>query len=198
MAEWSNTAPDQSWTPLCDALVWVFSLYLLLLRQFPSVDCFLGWSCDRQDLGELASTGFLGLVKSHPTVAMWSLHLHFHFHPKALQIPEHLILMRLSSINAKCMEKKTQVHKGLLIRKSYFHHLKRCLNWTVAPAKAGTSNCTVELRHFLGHHQTAWAWDTSTNIPPNVKPQCSIWSSPQNQLLDDGVVVLVDMVPFMS
>lgn len=101
----------------------------------------------------------------------------------------------LSWINAKGM-KKTQVHKSLFVRKSYFQHLKRCLNWIVAPAKAGTSICTVELSNFLGHDQRSWAWDTSTDIPANVKPQCLIRSSPQNQLLDGGGRVLVDMVPY--
>lgn len=54
----------------------------------------------------------------------------------------------------------------------------------MAPAKAGTSICTVELTNFLGHHQRPWAWDMSTNIPGNVKPHFLIRSSPQNQLLD--------------
>lgn len=183
---WNYKAPDQSWTRLSDVLVWIFSLCLLFLRYFPSVDLnrfFLGKSSGRQDL---VSTGVLGLVQSHPAFAILSLHLPCHFHPKALQVPEQCISalcpqclshfnICLSWINAKGM-KETQVHKSSLVRKSYFQHLKRSLNWIAGPVKAGTSICAVELCTFLSHSQRARPWDMSTYIQANVKPQCLVSS----------------------
>lgn len=189
-AEWDFRMPLSGYSPSmsCFSGTWICGFQYL----------FPGRSSNRQDLCALISTGVVGLVQSHPTVAMWSLHQHYHFHPKALQITE---LCRafltpvlnvsffntcLSWINARGL-KKMQVHKSSLARKSYFQHPKRCLNWVVAPAEAGTSIWTVELSHFLGCCQRPQAWDKSTDIRANVKPQCLIRCSPQTQPLDGEV-----------
>lgn len=160
-----------SWTRLSNALVWIFSLSLLFLRHFPSVDFnlfFLGRTSDRQDLGALVSTGILGLMQSHPTVAVWSLHLsHLSKSCGDPRTTQYTSVLRpqwlshfnlcLSWINAKSM-KKTQLHKSLLVRKSYFQKPKRdAWKCIMAPAKAGTRVCTVDLSYFLPHHQRPWA-----------------------------------------
>lgn len=126
---------------------------------------------------------------------MWSLHLHYHFHSRALQITEpcraflspvlnvSYFSTCLSSTNARGL-KKMQVHKSSLVRKSHFQHLKRCLNWVMAPVEAGTNVWIVELSNFLGCHQSPQAWDESTNNPAYVKPQCLIKCSSQNKLVE--------------
>lgn len=156
---WNYKAPDQSWTGLSHVLRWIVSLYLLFFRHFLSVDFnpfFLGRCSGWQDL---VSTRIPSLAQSHPTVAVLSLHLPRHFHPKALQIPEQCISALcpqclchfskcLSWISAKGRE-EAQVHKSSLVRKSYFQHLKRSLKRIAAPVEAGTSICTLELCTLL-------------------------------------------------
>lgn len=150
---WNYKAPDQSKTFWCPCLE-ILPLPPVFSDRDPSVDLnpfFLGRSSGRQDL---ISTRILGLVQSHPAVAILSLHLPCHFHTKALQIPEQCISalcpqclshfnICLSWIHAKGM-KETLVHKSSLVLKTYFQHLKRSLNWIAALVSALRS-------YFLSH-----------------------------------------------